>query len=71
MGRLGEMAITTDIDTDRRVWPATARLSDLHGLTVYDASYLELAIRRGLPLASLDGDLCRAALREGLDVIAS
>lgn len=29
-------------------------LADRHGLTVYDAAYLDLAIREGLPLASLD-----------------
>lgn len=35
-------------------------------LSVYDATYLELASRRGLPLASLDEKLCEAALRAGL-----
>jgi predicted nucleic acid-binding protein len=37
-------------------------LADRHGLTVYDAAYLDLAIREGLPLASLDNALCKAAL---------
>ncbi|MDO9452963.1 MAG: type II toxin-antitoxin system VapC family toxin [Stagnimonas sp.] len=32
-----------------------------HQLTAYDASYLELALRRRLPLATLDGDLIKAA----------
>ncbi len=31
------------------------RLSRARGLTVYDAAYLELALRRGVPLATLDG----------------
>jgi len=31
-------------------------------LSVYDAAYLELTIRRKLPLASEDDALCRAAL---------
>jgi predicted nucleic acid-binding protein len=35
-------------------------------LTVYDAAYLELAQRRGLPLATLDTDLRRAASAEGV-----
>jgi predicted nucleic acid-binding protein len=36
-------------------------LADRHGLTVYDAAYLDLAIREGLPPASLDNDLRKAA----------
>ena len=41
-------------------------LADSHGLTVYDAAYLELALRKGLPLASLDNQLIRAAERSGV-----
>jgi predicted nucleic acid-binding protein len=37
-------------------------LAGRHGLTVYDAAYLDLAIREDLPLASLDNALCKAAL---------
>jgi predicted nucleic acid-binding protein len=36
-------------------------LARRHRLTVYDASYLELAQREGVPLATLDGDLRGAA----------
>ncbi len=35
-------------------------------LTVYDAAYLELAVREGLPLATLDRDLEMAAVAEGV-----
>jgi len=35
-------------------------------LTVYDATYLELALRLSLPLATLDGDLRKAAELEGV-----
>jgi predicted nucleic acid-binding protein len=42
------------------------RLASRHGLTVYDAAYLELAIREGVPLASLDNALCKAALNSGI-----
>lgn len=45
---------------------ATVGLAELHHLTVYDAAYLELAVRRGLPLASFDSDLRKAAAAEGL-----
>jgi predicted nucleic acid-binding protein len=37
-----------------------------HGLSSYDASYLDLAVRTGLPLASLDGPLLAAADRFGV-----
>ncbi len=37
-----------------------------HKLTVYDAAYLELALRRELPLATLDDDLKRAARKVGV-----
>ncbi len=37
-----------------------------HGLAVYDAVYLELAIRRGVPLFTFDGDLGVAAKRLGV-----
>lgn len=38
-------------------------LSREHGLTAYDSAYLELAIESGLPLATLDQDLIRAAVK--------
>jgi len=44
-----------------RVFGAVAELAAAHQLTVYDAAYLELAMRRGLPLATLDRELRRAA----------
>ena len=40
-----------------------------HGLTVYEAAYLEVAFRRGLPLATLDGRLRQAAEDEGVAII--
>jgi predicted nucleic acid-binding protein len=40
-------------------------------LSVYDAAYLELAIREGLPLATLDGDLRRAAKAIGVRLAGS
>lgn len=39
-----------------------------HGLTLYDAVYLELAIRHELPLATLDTDLESAALAAGVEL---
>jgi len=39
-----------------------------YGLSAYDAAYLELAIRHGAPLATLDGGLQKAARRAGIEV---
>ncbi len=39
-------------------------LARCHRLTVFDAAYLELALRRSLDLATLDGALIQAARRE-------
>lgn len=57
------------LDTARQPGAAHRRtmdLADRHGLTVYDAVYLELAQREGLILASLDKALRRAALAVGV-----
>ena len=42
-----------------------------HHLTAYDAAYPELAIREGLSLATLDGDLRRAARLVGVKIAAA
>lgn len=47
------------------------RLARAHRLSVYDAAYLELAQREGLPLATLDADLRRAAAGEKVALISS
>lgn len=44
-------------------------LAEKHALPVYDATYLELAVRRGLPLASCDADLNKAAKRCGVQTL--
>ena len=60
------LPISIDAETDRQAWAATLRLAARHRLTVYDAAYLELAQRRGLPLATLDKELRDAATAEGV-----
>lgn len=58
---LSELRIAIDPETTLQAWRTTLKLAERHDLTAYDASYLELAQRRGLPLATLDRDLRRAA----------
>ena len=43
-----------------------SQLAEQHTLTTYDASYLEVAMRRGLPLATLDAALAKVALDIGI-----
>lgn len=57
---LALLNIAADPDTDSFAWSTTLHLADSYRLTLYDAAYLELAQRLGLPLATLDQEL-RAA----------
>jgi len=63
---LATLPILVDDQTAVRAWADTPHLARAHGLSAYDASYLELAIRRGLPLASLDAKLNIAAAAVGV-----
>lgn len=58
---LRQLPIQSDAGSPERAWQETLRLARAHGLTTYDAGYLELAHRRGLPLATRDAALARAA----------
>lgn len=71
LNRLSAMPITIDDQTDLQAWSATLALSRSEGLTLYDAAYLELAIRLGLPLATGDRELIAAAQRLGVAVMTS
>ena len=66
---LRELPIMLDGRTAEQVWEQTMQLALRHKLTVYDATYLELAQRRRLPLASLDQDLRAAATAVGVEVL--
>ena len=66
---LALLPINVDPEADRHAWSATLRLAERHKLTLYDAAYLELAQRRGIPLATLDTELRQAASAEGMIVL--
>jgi predicted nucleic acid-binding protein len=73
-GMLADLAllpIQRDNETDTHAWAATTVLASRHRLTLYDASYLELARRRGLPLATLDKALRVAADAEGIALLGT
>jgi len=67
---LGTFPITVDDWTVARAWVETMHLARAHGLSAYDASYLELAMRLGLPLATLDAKLKLAAKSVGVTLFA-
>jgi predicted nucleic acid-binding protein len=52
-------------------WHDTLVLADRHGLTPYDAAYLELAIRAAATLGTLDRALAKAARAEHVDLLAT
>ena len=57
LGLLKSLPIDIDDETANHVWQESIHLARMHQLSVNDAAYLELALRRGLPLATLDEKL--------------
>jgi predicted nucleic acid-binding protein len=68
---LALLDITIDQQTDSYAWTDTLNLANRFQLTVYDAAYLELAQRKVLSLATLDGDLRNAAMAIGVEVLGA
>lgn len=66
LGILDALRIEMDDETASKAGTATLALARSYNLTLYDAAYLELAMRRNLPLASLDKDLRAAAQKNGV-----
>ncbi|MCC7434258.1 MAG: type II toxin-antitoxin system VapC family toxin [Methanoregulaceae archaeon] len=65
---LRSLPFTVDVMTTGQALSATLELARRHQLTSYDAAYLELAIREGAVLATLDQRLTRVASSEGVRV---
>jgi predicted nucleic acid-binding protein len=69
-GAFLEMLDGVDIDVDSATFAQalsdTLQLARRYKLSSYDASYLELALRLGMPLATLDEDLQKAAKKAGV-----
>ncbi len=66
LSHIARLAIVLEQSSDEAAVLALARR---HRLTVYDAAYLELAIRKALPLATLDTALMRAARAESVPLV--
>ena len=67
--QLTAMQFIVDEEGARQAFGKTSELAEKHGLTIYDATYLELAVRRSLPLATRDESLKRAAKQCGVKAI--
>jgi predicted nucleic acid-binding protein len=66
---LTDLRPVVDDEGPHRAFGETMDLADKHALSVYDATYLELAIRKGLPLASRDRALNKAAKVAGVNTL--
>jgi predicted nucleic acid-binding protein len=70
LANLDELGVEIDAETAAHAWGQTLHLARAETLTVYDASYLELALRLGVPMVSADAELISAARRRGLGAMA-
>jgi predicted nucleic acid-binding protein len=66
---LASLPIRTEPGDGFEVWRHILPLARQTGLTIYDATYLDLARRHGLPLATLDGELAKAARQIGVPTL--
>ena len=66
---LAALAIRIEPPHAPAYWLAVIQVATQHHLTIYDAAYLELAQPTGLPLATLDGDLRKAARATGTPLV--
>jgi predicted nucleic acid-binding protein len=63
------LPVAIDPETAARAWREILVTARETGLSVYDAAYLELAVRRGLPLLTKDGELANAGRRLAVTVL--
>ena len=68
ISQLENLPIHVDTLTAHQAFSRILGLSRIYKLSSYDAAYLELAIREGLPLASLDKDLVKAAKKSEVPI---
>ena len=66
LGFLDGLPIVIDDQTAMKAFGDVLALARAHQLTAYDAAYLELALRKGCPLASLDASLNETAAKLGV-----
>lgn len=68
LNELSQAEIAADEDSPQMHQTTVVDLARMHGLTAYDAAYLELAMRQGVQLATFDRKLAAAARVVGVRV---
>ncbi len=66
-----QMPWSFELQSDSTRLSVMLALAQTHRLSAYDAAYLELAIHRGLALATFDADLRKACVRVGVQAVPS
>ena len=67
---LTELPIIVEQEPPERMIKEIFALARKHRLSSYDASYLDLAMRKGLPIATLDKNLIAAAKRSKVPIVS-
>lgn len=65
---LGDLTVVMDSQTVTESVGNILPLGREYGLSAYDAAYLDVAMRHGAPLATLDGDLQKVGRKAGIDI---
>ncbi len=68
IAHLDSLPFQVDSLTAQQAFNRTLALARAYKLSTYDAAYLELALREGLPLATLDKDLIKAAKKANVQL---
>jgi len=68
---LGDLTVVMDSQTVTDSIGNILPLGREFGLSAYDAAYLDVAMRHGVPLATLDGNLRKAGRKAGIDVFGN
>lgn len=68
ISQLENLPLHVDPSTSRQAFNRTMALSRIYKLSSYDAAYLELAMREGIPLATLDKNLRKAATKANVEL---
>lgn len=66
--RLAALPITVDDQTSAMAWGTILQIGRAQGLSAYDAAYVELALREGVPLATLDNRMRGALASVGINL---
>ena len=66
---IAELPIVIEQEQPERMMKDILALARKHKISTYDATYLDLAMRKGLPIASLDKDLRKAARRSRVAIL--